>query len=99
MTANQPSVEERLSRLETLFTNVGETVLAQNNAIAAQSATIDVLVANIQQLTDNVAALGTRVDELTANVAATNQRVVRSTNPTYPKPVATMTQPLLQLGF
>jgi t-SNARE complex subunit (syntaxin) len=46
--ARQPlSIEERLSRLETLFANVGETVLAQND-------TIDVLVANIQQLTENV---------------------------------------------
>ncbi len=65
MTINQPpTIEERLSRLETLFTNVGETVLAQNDAIAttnanvnAQSAIIDVLVANIQQLTENVAAV------------------------------------------
>lgn len=72
MTTNQPpTIEERLSRLETLFTNVGETVLAHNAAIAAmwknvnaQSATINVLVANIQQLTENVNAVTNRVDTL-----------------------------------
>ena len=79
MTTNQPpNIEERLSRLETLFANVGETVLAQNDAITAmrvsiqetnqnllaQSATIDVLVANIQQLTENVNTVSNRVDVL-----------------------------------
>ncbi len=76
--AQPPSIEERLSRLETLFANVGETVLAQNDAIAAmsasvqqtnqnvsaQSATIDVLVANIQQFTETVTAVTNRVDLL-----------------------------------
>jgi uncharacterized coiled-coil protein SlyX len=52
-----PSIEERLSRLEILFANVGETVSAQND-------TIDVLVANIQQLTENVNAVTNRVDIL-----------------------------------
>lgn len=52
-----PTIEERLSRLETLFANVGEAVLAQND-------TIDVLVANIQQLTENVNAVTNRVDIL-----------------------------------
>jgi uncharacterized coiled-coil protein SlyX len=77
-----PSIEERLSRLETLFANVGETVLAQNDTIAAtrfnitaQSNTIDVLVANIQQLTENVAAVNQRVDALTTNVAEVTNRV------------------------
>lgn len=57
--AGQPAtIEERLSRLETLFANVGETVLAHDG-------TIDVLVANIQQLTENVAAVNQRVDALT----------------------------------
>ncbi len=41
-----PTIEERLTRLETLFVNVGETVAAQNNTIAA-------LEANIQQTTQN----------------------------------------------
>jgi uncharacterized coiled-coil protein SlyX len=69
MTTNQPnSIETRLTRLETLFTNVGETVLSQNDAITAQSATIDVLVANIQQLTENAAAVDRRIDALTTNV-------------------------------
>ncbi len=41
MTTNQPnSIETRLTRLETLFTNMGETVLSQNDAITAQSTTI-----------------------------------------------------------
>ncbi|BAZ09579.1 hypothetical protein NIES4071_13880 [Calothrix sp. NIES-4071] len=57
MTANQPTIEERLSRLETLFVNVGEKV-------AQHDGNIDVLVANIQQLTENVAAVSQRVDEL-----------------------------------
>ncbi|MUG99347.1 hypothetical protein F7734_46505 [Scytonema sp. UIC 10036] len=90
--AGQPStIEERLSRLETLFSNVGETVLAQNNAIAAlgasvqqtnqnvsaQSATIDVLVANIQQLTESVAAVNQRVDSLAQQ---TNSNINNLTN-------------------
>ncbi|MEC4819195.1 MAG: hypothetical protein SAK29_38875 [Scytonema sp. PMC 1069.18] len=69
--AQPPSTSERLSRLENLFANIGETVLAQNDAIAAinanvnaQSNTIDVLVANIQQLTENVNAVTSRVDNL-----------------------------------
>lgn len=77
-----PGIEERLSRLETLFANVGETVLAQNDAIAAMSAningqsnTIDVLVANIQQLTENVAAVNQRVDALTTSVTEVTTRV------------------------
>ncbi|MBW4511656.1 MAG: hypothetical protein KME64_34910 [Scytonematopsis contorta HA4267-MV1] len=57
MTANQPTIEERLSRLETLFVNVGEKV-------AQHDGNIDVLVANIQQLTENVVAVSQRVDEL-----------------------------------
>ncbi|MEC4814274.1 MAG: hypothetical protein SAK29_13515 [Scytonema sp. PMC 1069.18] len=55
--AQPPNVEERLSRLENLFANIGETVLAQND-------TIDVLVANVQQLTENVNAVTNRVDIL-----------------------------------
>ncbi|KYC40854.1 hypothetical protein WA1_24855 [Scytonema hofmannii PCC 7110] len=81
-TGQPPTTEERLSRLETLFANVGETVLAQNDAIAAtrfningQSNTIDVLVANIQQLTENVAAVNQRVDALTINVVEVTNRV------------------------
>ncbi|GAB1539515.1 hypothetical protein NUACC21_21820 [Scytonema sp. NUACC21] len=50
MTTNQPTIEERLSRLETLFVNVGEKV-------AEHDGNIDVLVANIQQLTENVKTL------------------------------------------
>jgi uncharacterized coiled-coil protein SlyX len=66
-----PSIEDRLSRLENLFANIGETVFAQNDAIAAisshataQSNTIDVLVANIQELTENVNTVTNRVDNL-----------------------------------
>lgn len=48
MATNQPeSVNDRLSRLENRFTNTEQ-------AVAAQSNTIDVLVANIIQLTENV---------------------------------------------
>jgi uncharacterized protein YoxC len=68
MTTNQPpSLEERLTRLENLFTNVGETVLAQSD-------TIDVLVANIQQLTENVAAVNQRVDTLAEQAAQDRQQ-------------------------
>ncbi|GAA6619510.1 hypothetical protein NUACC26_053230 [Scytonema sp. NUACC26] len=70
-TKQSPTVEERLSRLETLFTNVGEQVAAHNNTIdvlvantQAHNNTIDVLVANIQQLTENVAAVNQRIDSL-----------------------------------
>lgn len=53
MTTNQPpTVEERLSRLETLFSNVGETVLAQSEAIASNKQSIDALTANINRLAE-----------------------------------------------
>jgi ABC-type transporter Mla subunit MlaD len=65
MTTNQPTIEERLSRLETLFVNVGEKVAEHDETIAQHDGNIDVLVANIQQLTENVAAVSQRVDELT----------------------------------
>ena len=69
MTTNQPpTVEERLSRLELLFSNVAETVLAQNDAIAA-------LGANIQNLTETVDRVATRVDILTENVDRVTARV------------------------
>jgi len=62
MTTNQPnSTESRLNRLETLFVNIGETVVGHDN-------TIDVLVANISQLTENVNRLSNSVDNLTINV-------------------------------
>ncbi|MEC4812196.1 MAG: hypothetical protein SAK29_02785 [Scytonema sp. PMC 1069.18] len=63
MTINQPSIEERLSRLETLFVNVGEKV-------AEHDGNIDVLVANIQQLTENVNTL--------AEQAATDRQELRN---------------------
>lgn len=59
MTANQPrNIEERLTRLENLFANFGETVIEHDG-------NIDVLVANVQQLTENVVAVNQRVDVLT----------------------------------
>ena len=62
MTTNQPeSTEARLNRLETILVNVGETVVAHDN-------TIDVLVANISQLTENVTRVSNSVDNLTINV-------------------------------
>ncbi len=49
MTTNQPeSIETRLSRLETLFADIGETVLAQNDAINA-------LTANVNNLAEQAA--------------------------------------------
>lgn len=62
MTTNQPdSVPERLTRLENRFTNTEQ-------ASSAQSNTIDVLVANIIQLTENVNNLTVNVNNLTVNV-------------------------------
>lgn len=50
MTNNQPeSTEARLSRLETLFADVGDLVIAQNDAI-------DALTANINNLAEQSAA-------------------------------------------
>lgn len=50
MSTNQPeSIEVRLSRLETLFADIGETVLAQNDAINA-------LTANINNLAEQATA-------------------------------------------
>jgi uncharacterized coiled-coil protein SlyX len=62
MTTNQPeSVNDRLTRLENRFDNMTE-------AVAAQSNTIDVLVANILQLTENVNNLTINVNNLTIKV-------------------------------
>ncbi|WP_243146978.1 hypothetical protein [Scytonema sp. UIC 10036] len=69
-----PSIEERLSRLETLFANVGETLLAHEG-------TVNVLVAKIQQLTErvdtltgNVNTVATRVDSLAEQAAQERQQ-------------------------
>ena len=63
MTTNQPeSIEARLSRLETLFTNMGETVVAHDN-------TIGVLVANISQLTENLNNLAEQTNRNINNLA------------------------------
>jgi uncharacterized protein YoxC len=64
----QPSnIEQRLSRLEVLFANLGETVLGHD-------ANIDVLVANVQQLTENIDAVNQRVDSLAAQAAIDRQQ-------------------------
>jgi len=63
MTTNQPeSTEARLNRLETLFVNMGETVVGHDN-------TIDVLVANIQQLTENITTLSEQTNRNINNLA------------------------------
>ncbi len=63
MTTNQPeSINERLTRLESLFTNVGE-------AVVVQSDTIDVLVANISQLTENLNNLTEQTNRNINNLA------------------------------
>lgn len=50
MTTNQPeSIETRLSRLETLFADIGETVLAQNDAINALTANVNNLAQQAAQ--------------------------------------------------
>lgn len=90
MTTNQPpTVEERLSRLEILFSNVGETVLAQNETIAAIGARVDQTTQNVDTLRESIQQVNQKVDDqsatidvlvsniqqLTENVAAVNQRV------------------------
>lgn len=67
-TGQPPTTEERLNRLENLFANVGETVVAQSD-------TIDVLVANISQLTENVNTLNNNVDSLTLTVNRTQAQI------------------------
>ena len=67
-TGQPQPIEERLSRLESLFANVGETVLAHDG-------TIDVLVANINQLTENVNTLNNNVDSLTLTVNRTQAQI------------------------
>jgi len=63
MTTNQPeSTEARLNRLETLFVNMGETVVGHDN-------TIDVLVANISQLTENLNSLAEQTNRNINNLA------------------------------
>ncbi|MBR8834805.1 MAG: hypothetical protein DSM106950_12395 [Stigonema ocellatum SAG 48.90 = DSM 106950] len=60
---NQPeSIQSRLTRLETLFTNIGETVVGQSD-------TIDVLVANINQLTENLNNLSEQTNRNINNLA------------------------------
>ncbi|MBD2773322.1 hypothetical protein [Iningainema tapete] len=61
-TSQPPTIEERLSRLENLFANVGETVVQHD-------ATIDVLVANIQQLTENLNNLTEQTNRNINNLA------------------------------
>jgi phage-related minor tail protein len=73
MTTNQPTIEERLSRLETLFVNVGEKVAEHDETIKQHDGNIDVLVANIQQLTENVAVVSQRVDSLAQQAAIDRQ--------------------------
>ncbi|WP_243146602.1 hypothetical protein [Scytonema sp. UIC 10036] len=46
------TVEKRLTRLETLFSNVGETVLAQSDVIAAMSASIQQTNQNVRAQSD-----------------------------------------------
>ncbi|MUG93613.1 hypothetical protein F7734_14745 [Scytonema sp. UIC 10036] len=61
-TGQSPSIEERLSRLETLFANVGEKVVEHD-------ATIDVLVANIQELSENLRNLSEQTNRNINNLA------------------------------
>ncbi len=55
MTQNQlESIETRLSRLEEVFANIGETVIAQNEAIIALTNNINTLT---EQTTQNINVL------------------------------------------
>jgi|GEM_PF-857135 uncharacterized coiled-coil protein SlyX len=69
MATNQPeSVKARLSRLEILFANSGETVTAQSQAIDALTANVNRNSIAIDALTANVNRNSTAIDALTANV-------------------------------
>ncbi|MEC4819686.1 MAG: hypothetical protein SAK29_41415 [Scytonema sp. PMC 1069.18] len=81
MTTNQPpTIEERLSRLETLFTNVGETVLAQNNAIAALGASVQQTTQNVDTLQNIVNEHNATIDVLVANIQQLTENVTVVTN-------------------
>ncbi|MEC4816908.1 MAG: hypothetical protein SAK29_27100 [Scytonema sp. PMC 1069.18] len=71
MTTNQPTLEERLSRLETLFTNMGETVLPQHEAIAAMTVSIQRTTQNVDSCTHSIQETTQRVDEQSATIDAT----------------------------
>ncbi|MBW4568251.1 MAG: hypothetical protein KME31_09540 [Tolypothrix carrinoi HA7290-LM1] len=67
-----PTIEERLSRLENIFANIGETVVAQSD-------TIDVVVKNITQLSENVNRLNNVVDNLAISVNQLSTEVSTTT--------------------
>ncbi|MDF5726360.1 MAG: hypothetical protein PUP91_39155 [Rhizonema sp. PD37] len=55
MTTNQPeSLESRLNRLETIFANMGEVVVAQSQAITNNTNSINRMEQAINNLTINV---------------------------------------------
>jgi len=75
MTTNQPeSVEARLSRLETLFADVGDLVLAQNEAIDALTANVNNLAE--QAIADRAQAAADRQQAAIDRQQATTDREV-----------------------
>ncbi len=64
MTTNQPeSINERLSRLETIFADMGDVVVAQNEAIASNKQSIDALTANINRLAEQSHAFAEQTNQ------------------------------------
>ncbi|GJD19442.1 hypothetical protein RIVM261_043980 [Rivularia sp. IAM M-261] len=84
MAANQQdSVETRLNRLETLFANVGEMVVAQNSAINTltermnqQSNAIDTLTVRMNEHNDTI-------DVLVENIKESNENYRNLSEQTY----------------
>ena len=52
MTKQPESLESRLNRLETIFADMGDVVIAQSEAIASHKQSIDALTANINRLAE-----------------------------------------------
>jgi uncharacterized phage infection (PIP) family protein YhgE len=61
---SQARQDQVLDRIESAIANLATQQQQTNQNVNAQSATIDVLVANIQQLTENVTTVTNRVDVL-----------------------------------
>ncbi|MDF5728634.1 MAG: hypothetical protein PUP92_11510 [Rhizonema sp. PD38] len=72
MTTNRPeSIEIRLSRLEEIFTNIGESVIAQNEAISSLANNINTLA---EQTNHNISLLAQQAAEDRAQAAEDRQQ-------------------------
>lgn len=73
MTTNQPEpLETRLNRLESMFADVGEVVLAQTDAINALTANVNALSTSINNLNQQTTA---NINTLAQQQANSLQRI------------------------